>query len=273
MKSNLFPSTLLSLELKSQYFDSFFDHICNATSPNHSVSRNNRCREVHKEHDHQHNDVQSQDQKRRTINRGRTRQSSTRIKTAPCVSTIMIDLSKQLDQRHYYDIPTPSISSKDTAITEASTVSSSTSISSSCSLSSGSVVVTGILKNKRSVVDSDTRDSRYCNSHRNNDSITCLPFRSRSTQKSIRFTKDTKPAAPTTIYPAKRPVKKNKNLIQKKQDDEVALLLAYLRNEGILTSTSSTTSLYATTKTPLIMLPPVFLPANSLFPSYCWIAH
>jgi hypothetical protein len=261
----VFPSTLLSLELKSQYFDSFFDHICNATSPNHSVGRNNGCHEVQKEYDHQHCDVKSHDQKeqkhrqkRCTINRGRTRQSSTRIEKAPCISTIMIDLSKQLHQRQYYDIPTPSISSKDTAITEASTVSSSTSISSSCSLSSGSVAVTGILKNKKSVVDGDTRDNRCCNSLRNNNTIGCLPLRSRTIQKSIRFTKDTKPAAPTTIYPAKRPVRKNKNLIQQNKDDEVALLLAYLRNEGILTSTSSTTSLYATTKTPLIMLPPVF---------------
>jgi hypothetical protein len=244
MKSLLFPSTLLSLELNSYSFSSFFDHICNDSNANHPTSARN---EHWKDKDHhrgrQHNCCRN--------NRRRTRQSCTRINNkSRTVSMIMMDFSQQVDPFHYHQdrsCSTPSLSSKDTAITEATTVSSTPTTSSSCSFSSESI--SGILKNKRS-------DNTCLNSHRNTDAIASPCHYFQPIPKSVRFTKDTKPAAPTTIYPAKRLVRKNKNQIhqQNKVDDEVALILAYLRQEGLLTQP---VSLYATTKTPMIMLPPV----------------
>ncbi|KAG7363735.1 hypothetical protein IV203_027096 [Nitzschia inconspicua] len=205
---------------------------------------------------------------------------------------------------HSTNSPTESLSSLDTAVTEATTVSTSSSCGSNDNTSSTTTttttIPTSILKkskytttagtrnndqNKDDDDDDDTRDVRPATtttippppkrkhnklaasvvghllfSHSNNN----------NNNKSIRFAQTVKPAAPTAMYTRTLPTRRQKKKVKvvsasssspKGGDaEQTALIVAYLQQEGIVTVPVCDdglvlSSLYASTKTPLITLP------------------
>ncbi|KAG7342538.1 hypothetical protein IV203_007631 [Nitzschia inconspicua] len=193
--------------------------------------------------------------------------------------------------------PTESLSSLDTAVTEATTVSTSSSCGSNDNTSSTTTttktIPTSILKKSKYTTtenkddDDDTRDVRptttttippkrkhnnlaasvvghllfsHSNSSNNNN----------NNNKSIRFAQTVKPAAPTAMYTRTLPTRRQKKRVKivsssspksKNNDaEQTALLVAYLQQEGLVTTAPvcdnyGLSSLYASTKTPLITLP------------------